>query len=252
MPSRNEHSSVRHGLRAFLVCLLIICLSPVDAGARTDGFDPVRGKRIMGAALASSAMEHSAGAEFSTPRTSDQLLLMFLINPRYNAYLWRHPETMPSVADRMTEPGFLLAVYQAAMEPASYLHFLKGWTDIERLRGYFEIMDPAVFLAWVGAAMDLNSYAAMHERMAAPEKLRNWMLFALGSRMPEILHPVATPKTVLDWITLPVNPETYRQLQGPMRMLNPMQPLILWDALFESSQQAMRRFLSPGAADHEH
>ncbi len=245
MHPRNERPSLRNHLQFVLGFLLTAYLAMAGSAAGTDDFDPVRGKRVLGAALASSAMEHSAGQDISTPRTPEQLLLMFLINPRYNAYLWRHPETMPSLFDRMSEPGFALAAYQATMEPDSYLHFLKGWTDIEKLRGYFEIMDPAVFLGWAGAAMNPNSYMAMYQSMAAPEKMRNWMLFALGSRIPEIVLPVANPQTYLDWMTLPVNPNTYRQLQEPMRMLNPLQPVILWNAMLESGLQAMGRFVSP-------
>jgi hypothetical protein len=156
MPPRNERLSLCQSLRIVLVSLLTTCLVPADSTVGADNFDPVRGKRVLGAALASSAIELSAGEERSTPRAPEQLLLMFLINPRYNAYLWRHPETMPSLADRMSEPGFALAAYQAVMKPDSYLHFLKGWTDIEKLRGYFEIMDPAVIQGWAGAAMNPN------------------------------------------------------------------------------------------------
>jgi len=106
-------------------------------------------------------------------------------------------------------------------------------------------MDPAVFLSWAGAAMNPNSYMTMYQSMSALEKMRNWMLFALGSRIPEIVLPVANPQTYLDWMTLPVNPNTYRQLQEPMRMLNPLQPVILWNAMLESGLQAMGRFVSP-------
>jgi len=87
MHPRNELPSRRQRLQIVLVSLLTVCLLPQDSAAGADDFDPVRGKRVLGAALASSAMEHSAGQDISTPRTPEQLLLMFLINPRYNAYL---------------------------------------------------------------------------------------------------------------------------------------------------------------------
>jgi len=245
MHPKNKLPSIRKRLQLALVSLLSILLVPADSAASADSFDPVRGKRVLGAALASSAMEHSAGEEFSTPRTPEQLLLMFLINPRYNAYLWRHPETMPSLAERMIEPGFALATYEAALRPESYLHFLKGWTDIERLRSYFEVLDPDVVLAWAGAAMNPAFYGAMVERVAAPGKVRNWTLFALGTRVPEMVWPMANPATWVSWLTLPVNPNTYLQLQGPMRMVNPLQPLVMAGAAMDSGKEALRRFIEP-------
>lgn len=223
----------------------LVALVLAAGGAHAEDFDPARGKRVLGAALASSAMEHNADKEFSTPRTPEELLFMFLINPRYNAYLWRHPETLPSLMDRMTEPGFLLAAYQAALRPESYLHFLKGWTDIEKMRSYFEIMDPAVFVGWAGAAVSPFSYLAMAQRLTAPEKLRNWTGFAFGGRLPEMIQPVANQDMYMAWFSLPVNPHTYAQLQGPVRMLNPVQPLVMWSAAMDSGLEAIRRFTMP-------
>lgn len=228
---------------------LLMALTLAAGLARAEDFDPARGKRVLGATLASSAMEHNADKEFSTPRTPEELLLMFLINPRYNAYLWRHPETLPSLMDRMIEPGFILATYQAALRPDSYLHFLKGWTDIEKMRGYFEIMDPAVFVGWAGAAMSPVGYLAMAQRLAAPGKLRNWTVFALGGRLPEMIQPVANPEMYAAWFTLPVDPDTHAQLQGPMRILNPAQPMVMWSAAMDSGLQALRRFAMPIRVD---
>lgn len=228
---------------AFLIALLAVLSSPP---ASAD-FDAVRGKRVLGAALASSAMEHSGGEDLSTPRTPEQLLLMFLVSPRYNAYLWTHPETMPSLMNRMSEPGFLLAAYQAAMQPEIYLHFLQGWTDLEKMRSYFEILDPAVCLAWGSLATSPASYISMYERMSDPVKLRNWMTFAMGSRIPEMLQPVVSPQTYTTWLTLPFNPRTAADLQGPMQMLNPMQPMIMWNTVVDSGMQAMQRFISPAS-----
>ncbi len=233
----------------FRLLPLLAALALAAGLARAEDFDPARGKRVLGAALASSAMEHNADQEFSTPRTPEELLLMFLINPRYNAYLWRHPETLPKLADRMSEPGFMLAAYRAALRPDSYLHFLKGWTDIEKMRSYFEIMDPAVFVGWAGAAMNPSAYLTLFEYLAAPAKMSNWMSFAMGGRLPEMVQTVASPETYLAWLTLPANPNTMIQLQGPMRMLNPMQPALMGGAVMESGLEAMRRFLAPARLD---
>jgi hypothetical protein len=229
---------------AILMATLAAVLSPYSDGG---DFDALRGKRVLGAALASSAMEHSAGEDVSTPRTPENLLLMFLISPRYNAYLWKHPETMPNLMDRMTEPGFMLATYRATMQPEACLHFLQGWTDLEKMRSYFEMLDPKVILAWAGAAADPASYRAMFERLSDPGKLRNWMTFAMGSRVQEILEPLLSPQTYVLWLTLPFSPATATQLQGPMRMLNPAQPLIMASTMLDSGMQAMQRFISPAS-----
>ncbi len=208
-------------------------------------FDARPGRRMLGAALASSATELSQGREISTPRTPEQLLLMFLVNPRYNAYLWKHPEVMPHLMDQMAEPGFLVAMYQTALHPEAYLHFLEGWTDIEKLRSYFEMMDPAVMLAWAGAMSSPAFYVALFAPMAEPRKYQAWAAFMMGSRLPDFAAPLLDPQTYLTWLTLPLNPALMSHLQGPLRLLNPARWFGMAGTAMDSGNQAVQRFAAP-------
>jgi hypothetical protein len=113
------------------------------------------------------------------------------------------------------------------------------------MRGYFDLLDPAVMQDWASLAFSPSSYLAFMERISQPRKYHNWLQFMAGARWPELVQPVAAPGTYASWITLPVHPHTYTQLQGPMRMLSPAQPFILWNTALESAGQAMLRFLSP-------
>lgn len=222
-------------------------LGLAGADALAGDFDAQRGRRMLSGALASSAMEHTGSGDVSTPRTSEQLLLMFLISPRYNAYLWSHPETIPSVLDRISEPGFLVAAYHYGVQPEPYLHFVKGFTDIEKLRSYFEILDPAVFKSWIAASTDPASWLAVYRHFSDPVKLRNWQAFMMAGRLPELAGPWMVPDTYMAWMPPPANPDTWRQLEGPLRMINPMQPMIVWNAAMDSGARAMRRFVTTQA-----
>lgn len=235
---RTRALPVRRG-RAILMALLLVGLAlPVLA----DNFDAVKGRRMLGIALASSAMEHSQGQDISTPRTPEQLLFMFLINPRYNAYLLKHPEVIPSLLDRMAEPGFLVATYQSVLHPEAYLHFLEGWTDVEKMRGYFETIDPAVLVTWAHILTNPGFYMALYEPLIAPRKLQAWINFMFGSRASDLLLPAFNPQTYLTWLTLPFNPALLRHIEGPLRLANPMQWFAIAGAVMQSSLQATQRF----------
>lgn len=206
------------------------------------------GKRKLGVALASSATEHMAGREVSTPRSPEALLLMFLINPRFNAYVLKNPEVMPSLMDRVTEPGFAVAVYQSALQPTAYLHFIDGWTDAEKLRSYFEVMDPRVILAWARALSHPGYYAELVAPMADQRKVLAWAAFLLGSRMPDFVGPPLDYRTYLNWLTLPVNPDLTGHLAGPLRMANPAQWVAMLGTMMVSTRQALQRFAAQGEA----
>lgn len=229
------------GLLALLAALTLGHI----AHAAADGFDARKGRRLLGAALSSSAVEHTLGGDVSTPRTPEQLLLMFLINPRYNAYVVKHPEVVPSLLDRMAEPGFLIAMYQAALDPEAYLHFLEGWTDVEKMRSYLEVLDPAVFMAWANTLSNPGFYMALYDYMAEPRKLRAWIAFALGSRLNELVAPPLDPRAYLTWLTLPLNPKLMSHLQGPLRLTNPAQWFTIAGTLMASGQEAIVRFAAP-------
>lgn len=200
---------------------------------------------MLSSALASSAQELTGGEELSTPRSSEQHLLMFLINPRYNAYLWGRPEIFPSLVDRMSEPGFIVGTMNSVIQPEPYFHFVKGFTDLEKMRSYFELLDPMVIRNWAAAVASPASWLALYGHMSEPAKWRNWMAFATGAHWPEMLRPISDRQTYAAWMTLPINPETYRQLQGPLRMANPWQPLIVMGVMTNSGVQAVQRFTSP-------
>lgn len=87
-PSSRDQSMFRMArggtrIRAWhlLLGLSLVFTAPVQA------VDARLGHRRLGVALASSATELKAGREVSTSRTPEEMLLMFLINPRYNAFV---------------------------------------------------------------------------------------------------------------------------------------------------------------------
>jgi hypothetical protein len=243
MHPKNErgHAQGRLGGALALIVLLLGLALPAEA----DPFDSRQGRRMLGAALASSALEHTLAGEVSTPRTTSELLLMFLINPRYNAYVLKHPQVLPSLLDRMMEPGFQVALFQGALHPEAYMHFLAGWTDMEKMRSYFEVMDPAVFLAWARTLSSPGFYLALYEPLAAPEKSRSWGGFMLGSRLPDFLTMGLNPRTYLAWLTLPFNSDLMGHLEGPLRMMYPTQWATIAGTLMQSGQQAVNRFAAP-------
>lgn len=220
--------------------LAIVFLAP-GPHARADNFDIARGQRMLSAALASSAIEHSAGEDVTTPRTPDQQMLMFLISPRYNAYLWAHPETLPHVVDRAAEPGFLIAAYQATWRPDAYLHFLNGWMDIEKLRTYFELIDPHVMVTWA----DPRIWITIPARLADQGRIARWTHFAMGGRLPELVEPALSADTYAAWLMLPFDARSATRLREPLRVVNPVQPLIMADAIMDSGMRALRRFAEP-------
>lgn len=239
------------GCGAGLRCLILLLTLSFSLSSAALAVDLRHGQRKLGVALASSATELKAGREVSTPRTPEALLLMFLINPRYNAFLLKNPEVVPSVIDRMTEPGFAVAVYQAALHPKPYLHFADGWTDPEKLRSYVEVFDPKVILAWARALSNPGYYTEILLPLADQRKLLAWAAFLLGSRTPELVGPLIDPHTYLAWLTLLVNPDLAAHLAGPLRMMNPAQWFALLGTLMVSGQQAIRRFADQAALGEE-
>ncbi len=238
MPPRNRH------VPAIATLCAAICTMHV-ASARADEHEILRGQRMLSAALASSAIEHSANQDVSTPRTPEQQLLMFVISPRYNAYLWAHPETLPYVVDRAVEPGFLLAAYQATWRPEAYLHFLSGWTDIEKLRAYFELVDPNVIVTWATTASDPTMRSGAYTRLSDAGKLARWVKFAMGGRLPDVIEPAKAAATYTAWLSLSLDARMSRQLRDSVRVLNPAQHLVMANAVMDAGMHALQRFVLP-------
>ncbi|MGO9445374.1 MAG: hypothetical protein ACLPXB_11440 [Thiobacillaceae bacterium] len=232
--------SVRFG--PFLLLMLALLLA-----GRVQGDEPDlgRAKQKLGQAMTSSALEREAGEDVATPRTPSELLVIFLANPKYNAYVLRNPDVLPALMDRITEPRFFMAGWGTAAAPEVYLNFMQGWTDIEKMRSYWEVADPEVISAWWLQMGNPNFYAVLVRAMTNPGKLGRWAAFLTNPAGAAKGPPCGPEETFHAWFSLPWNPTLYRHLETPIHWLSPAQPGTVAAAFMGSASLAWRRFEAP-------
>jgi len=158
-----------------------------------------------------------AAAPGTTPQTPEQWL-MRMTDFTQNASAYRDPRLFNPWLNAVTEPGFMIAGMQGAMDPAGWLNMMNSMANPNAVRNWMGFTNPDVYAKWMQASMDPAFYAAMLATLSDPAKMMRWAMLPLDPRLWNLMLQMFNPNLYIKWGIAGMDPRAW-QLVG--NVMNP-------------------------------
>lgn len=150
-----------------------------------------------------------AAQRAAVPQTPEQWL-MRMTDFTQNASAYRDPRLFNPWLNAVTEPAFMIAAMQGAMDPAGWLNMMNSMAHPDAVRNWMGFTNPEVYAKWMQASMDPAFYTAMFATLSDPGKMMRWVMLPLDPRLWNLMLQMFNPNLYIKWAIAGMDPRAWQ------------------------------------------
>jgi outer membrane protein OmpA-like peptidoglycan-associated protein len=170
---------------------------------------------VSAIAQAANGPAPAAPAPIATPQTPEAWLTR-MTDFTQNASAYRDPRVFVPWANAVTEPGFMIAGMQGAMDPAGWLNMMNSMAHPDALRNWMWVADPNAYMKWMQAGLDPAFYTAVLAQMSDPGKLMRWAMMPMDPKLWNLMLSTMNPNTYIRWGMAGMDPRMWNLMGNTM------------------------------------
>jgi OOP family OmpA-OmpF porin len=151
----------------------------------------------------------------ATPQTPEAWLERMTDFTR-NASAYKDPNAFMPWLNAVTEPSFYIAAGQGMMDPQGWIKMMNSAMQPGVVTNYGQFADPTMYLKWLAASMNPNTYAQIMTILTDPNKMMRWVNMPMDPKLWQMMMTPLNPNQYTKWMLAPMDPKAMQMMTAPM------------------------------------